>query len=167
MKKTLIVITMATTIIFSLGGCGNSSKETKPAESSVETRAESETIAVADKDFPEGDYEDTGDGILHLATAAGTSEDGNIPIIFAEKDALLIQIGLNTKDFDSSKLSFIYIDGMLVQKEQLANTQTSIELKEDFLKAGLHLVQVVQYSDDEPGSDIVTYKSASYEIKEK
>ena len=80
---------------------------------------------------------------------------------------MLIQIGVATEGFDGSKLSYIYVDGSLNSKEQLGDGQTSIDLTDDLLSVGTHKVEVLQYNNDDASSDVVTYKSASYEVKAK
>lgn len=117
-------------------------------------------------EFPDGDYEDMGTGTICLYTPGGSSENGNVPIIFIDGETLL-QIGLDSLDFDGSKLSYIYVDGMLVAKEQLANSQISLDLSGDMLSVGTHTVQVVQYDSDDPSGKMITYKSANYETKNK
>ena len=99
-------------------------------------------------------------------TAGGTSENGNIPVIFVA-DESLIQIELDTSEFDGSKLSYIYIDGTLNNKCQLGDSQLPLDLSGDSLSVGTHTVEVLQYDNDSPDGNLVTYKSASYEIKSK
>ena len=123
------------------------------------------TAAAKVRDFPEGDYEEMGEGTVYIATAGGTSEDGNIPVIYEKKDTSIKQIGFDAWDFNGKALSFIYIDGMLHDKMQLANTQTTLTLSADQLAAGKHSIEVVQYENDDPESDMITYKSMAYEIK--
>lgn len=83
-------------------------------------------------------------------------------------DELLTQIGYYAEGMDGSHLSFIYIDGIEVSREQLGDmVQGAIDLQEDSLNEGIHTVEVVQYSTDEPNSEIITYKSCQYEVKSK
>ena len=56
---------------------------------------------------------------------------------------------------------------MLTTKEQLAHSQISLDLTGDMLSVGTHTVQVVQYDSDDPSGEMITYKSANYEIKSK
>lgn len=180
MKKKIIVLMLAGMMALSSTACGESSssqnvqkedssaasisESTSSDESSTDNDSSTETVA---KDLPDGNYQDMGSGTMYLATSGGTSENGEVPVVYASSEDLLIQIELDTFDFDGSKLSYIYIDGMLYSKEQLGETQMPIDLSEDSLKTGAHKVEVLQYSNDDSSSDVVTYKTASYEIKEK
>lgn len=119
------------------------------------------------KDLADGNYSDMGDGTMYLSTAGGTTENDNIPVLFEASDTVLDTIEVDTTDFDSSKLSYIYIDGMLNTKEQLGDSQSSISLEKDALAEGTHKVEVVQYDTNEPDGTMVTYKTASYEIQYK
>lgn len=153
--KKLLVVMFALVLAFVFAACGDANtKESKSEEKKIE------------KDF-EGDYEDMGAGTIFVSTPSGTSEDGNIPTLFSDDDDQLIQIGLGTNDFDGSKLSYVYVDGMEKDKDQFGDGQSTIDLEKNDLKVGKHKVEVVQYDTDKPDGNVVTYKVAQYEIKEK
>lgn len=168
MKRKIVTFLLATTIVANVTACGNSSNSSTEKESATaevqSTNIEKETPA---KDLPDGDYQDTGVGTMYLSTVGGTSENGNVPVVYSGSDDVLIQIGVATEGFDGSKLSYIYVDGSLNSKEQLGDGQTSIDLTDDLLSVGTHKVEVLQYNNDDASSDVVTYKSASYEVKAK
>lgn len=126
----------------------------------------SKAEAVIERDLPEGDYAELGDGDVYISTPSGTSEEGNVPVIYADPNSMM-QIGLNAWDFNGGALSYVYVDGMLIAKEQLANTQTSIALEPAQLSEGIHTVEVVQYTNDEPGTEMIAYRSMQYEVKAK
>lgn len=120
------------------------------------------------KDIPEGLDKEIGNGDVVLSTTGGTTENGNIPTVFVGKDTQLDQIGLSSENLDGSKLSYVYIDGMLNTKEQLGEmSQTTITLQDNSLKEGKHKVEVVQYDNDEQTGTPVTYKVVNYEVKNK
>ena len=119
------------------------------------------------KDLADGNYSDMGDGTMYLSTVGGTTENDNVPVLFETSDTVLETIEIDTTGFDGSKLSYIYIDGMLNTKEQLGDSQSSISLEKDALAEGTHKVEVVQYDTNEPDGTMVTYKTASYEIQYK
>lgn len=111
------------------------------------------------------DDEVIGEGSVYIATPSGTSEDGNIPVIFPD-GASEYQIGLNAWDMDGSRLSYIYVDGNVTDSLQLACTQTSIMISGNALDVGTHLVEVIQYNGEPEDGDIVFYSTSSYEIME-
>lgn len=184
MKKKILIMFMSAMLSVSVFGCGGSgesaSSSNAPAASESSDSSESsedvqednsqddsaQETADQEKDIPDGDYSDMGSGEMYISTAGGTSEGGAVPVIFVQ-DEFLIQIGLDTTAFDGSKLSYIYIDGMLSTKEQLGDSQTSLDLSGDALQVGIHSVEVLQYDNDDPSGSVVTYKSASYEVKSK
>lgn len=175
MKKKIVTLMLVGMMTASVTACGSSSdKSTASTTVQSENSSSDETIqeepvesVSSEKDLPDGDYQDTGDGTFYIACAGGTSEDGNIPVIFADSDLMLMQIGINTEGFNGSALSYIYVDGMLASKEQLADSQMALDLSGDMLSVGIHTVEVVQYESDDTTGNMVTYKSASYEIKSK
>lgn len=174
MKKFICTAVTFAMIVASITACGGKTTETQaPATEAAQSVAVSEaqeteaaTEAAAGVDFS-GDYEDMGDGTMYIACASGTSENGNVPVLFEAADTVLDQIGLDSMDMDGSHLSYIYIDGKETAKEQLAESQISLDLQGDALKAGTHKVEVVQYDNDEPSGTVITYKTASYEVKNK
>lgn len=117
--------------------------------------------------LPEGEYTEIGEGTVYMACAGGTTEEGNIPVIYAAKDTWLMQVGLDAWGFNGEALSYIYIDGVLFETYQLADTQTSLDLGSEQLLAGVHKVEVVQYENDDVTAEIITYKTFSYEVKEE
>ena len=159
--KKLLVVMLALVLAFVFMACGDNAdtKESKSKETKTEEKK-------TEKDF-KGDYEDTGAGSIVISTPSGTSEDGNVPTLFSEDDDEFIQIGLDTYDFDGGKLSYVYVDGMEKMKDQFGETQTTLDLEKGDLKVGTHKVEVVQYDTDKPDGNVVTYKVAQYEIKEK
>lgn len=172
MKKRALAMIFAAFMALSMAGCGSAS-DTEATDTSgdpsgsaaVQTTEDSQSSNSAKLDFS-GSYTDTGDGTMILSTVGGTSESGNVPAIFASKDDMLIQVSIDTEGFDGSHLSFIYIDGMFNTSEQLADSQVSIDLSGDALNVGQHTVEVVQFDTDEQDSEVITYKSTMYEIKE-
>lgn len=174
MKKFICTAVTFAVIVAGITACGGKTTETQaPATEAAQSVAVSEaaeteaaTEADAGVDFS-GDYEDMGDGTMYIACASGTSEDGNVPVLFEAADTVLDQIGLDSMGMDGSHLSYIYIDGKETAKEQLAESQISLDLQGDALKAGTHKVEVVQYDNDEPSGTVITYKTASYEVKNK
>lgn len=171
MKKKLL---LATTILALsiMTGCGNETtsevENDVVVESTTEEAAEDVTEATTEevkRDLPEGDYSEMGDGIAYISTPSGTSEDGNVPVLFVSSDDVLIQIGLRAEEFNGASLSYIYIDGVLLSKEQLADSQTSLDLEGNHLTIGKHKVEIVQYDNDEPTGTMTTYKSCEYEVK--
>ncbi|MBC1983044.1 hypothetical protein [Listeria booriae] len=162
--KKVVIIMMATVISVFIGACGKeeSSKDTINETKSTENK-ETATKYIEKRNFEEND---TGEGKMWIDTPSGTSENGNIPYFFYDKDLQVTQLGLNTTDFDASKQTYIYIDGYLIDKYQLGTSQNSIDLKGDNLKVGTHEVIAVQYENNNPNSKRAdTVKHAKYEIK--
>lgn len=171
MKKKIVILLLAGTFAFSVVACGNEdSKEnnTPKAESSNTDGKEADTKQEAsNRDLPEGNYTDMGNGKFSIQTEGGDSVDGTIPVLFIS-DEILVQIGYKAENMDGSHISFIYIDGMEVSTEQLGElVQGGIDLTDSSLEEGIHTVEVVQYSTDKPNGEIITYKSCQYEVKPK
>ncbi len=162
MKKRIFVLLFV--IVFLFTGCGSSSGDQNTSSAKADSKDEKPTSPK--RDFPEGDYADTGNGTFSIQTSGGDSSDGSIPVLFVSKDDILVQIGYRSEGMDGSHLSYIYIDGIEISKEQMADSQGSLDLQDDSLSAGTHTVEVVQYSNDKPDGELITYKSCQYEVKE-
>lgn len=127
----------------------------------------SNTSTPTEKDFDGSTYSDTGTGTFYLINESGTTENGNIITVYADKNTTVTSIGADAFGFDGSVLSHIYIDGMEYSKEQLAESQISITLEKDLLVPGTHIVECVQFENDEVAGNVITYKSGQYEVVEK
>lgn len=162
MNKKIVGLVLAGALALGITGCSNSKEETK---ANVNTAKEEVN---AKKDIPEGLDKEIGNGNVVLLTTGGTTENGNTPTVFAGEDTTLYQIGLSAENFDGSKLSYVYIDGMLNTKEQLGEmSQNTITLQDNSLKEGKHKVEIVQYDNDEQTGTPITYKVVNYEVKNK
>ena len=170
MKKQLFTLAASSLVVMSmLTACGGSdTSNTGSSAGSAASNGTQQTAAeTVTRDLPEDDYSDLGVGTMYISTPAGTSENGAVPVLFISEDDILLQIGLDTVDFDGGHLSHIYVDGMLSATEQLGESQISLDLSGDALAAGQHDVEVVQYDTDELDGQMITYKSAAYEVKLK
>lgn len=174
MKKVWPIM-LCTLLCTSFAGCAKSDTALKVSSAlasshsvSAASQKQDSSGAAAKKDLPENKYKDFGNGSFSISTPSGTSENGNVPIVYYEKDdGGNYGIGFSARDFDGSKLSYEYIDGYLIGKEQIANEDSSIYAGANNLESGKHKVEIVQYDTNEPTGKMVMYKSAFYEVKPK
>ena len=140
-------------VLLALCLCGCSSGD-KSSESSNESAAEQV------KDFDGTNADDTGEGVMYISTAGGTSEDGNVPEITGGG---LIQIGVDTVDMDGSVCT-IYVDGMENAKINAGvRSQNTITIEGDAVEPGEHTVELVKLDD---AGEPVIYKVAQYKVVE-
>lgn len=172
MKKKLLIAMCVIGCSF-LVACGGKDADTQkqtdaPAVQNEENEPDAPIEKTAsEKDFDGSSYSDTGDGTFLLVNASGNTEGGNTIVVYASSDTVIEQIGYETTGVNGGSLSYLYIDGMLSTKEQLGDTQGSLDLSGDSLSVGTHTVEVVQYENDSVDAAVTLYKSASYEVKEK
>lgn len=145
----LLVVLAAAALAFCLMGCSSDSSKSESSQSEQ---------AQVEKDFDGANATDTGDGVMYIATAGGTSEDGNVPEITGEG---MMQIEIDTQDMDGSVCT-VYIDGMENTKMNAGEmVQQTITLQGDDLKQGEHTVELVKL--DDTGSPVI-YKVAKYKV---
>lgn len=131
------------------------SKTTTAATNSSTTAA---TTAAQNRDLPAGNYSDTGSGSISLS-----DQNGGSPTITGNPNSTA-EIILKTENFDTTHISYIYIDGILAATAKLTDEQ-GLQLQGHYLTAGTHKIEIVQYNNDSPSGSIITYKSASYQVK--
>lgn len=167
MKKLIVAILIGAlaTGLISCGKTKQAPTETTKEESSSKknegTKTEEPTVK-----FPEGQSE-IGKGKITVSTPAGTSENGNVPVLFVEKDAVIIQIGLIGENLDGTKQCYIYINKKFQEKIQMGeHAQISLNLSKELLKPGIYTVTVVEFDNNEPNGKVTEYHETKYEIKE-
>lgn len=163
MKKKICLLTATFVMCLMFGACGSEKGSIDGQESTEKSQESTEAIV---RDLPEGDYTEMGEGEFYISLPGGTSKEGNVPVIYLSSDEETYQIGINAFDFNGGALSYIYVDGVLIEKRQLADSQGSIEVGSNHLTVGIHHVEVVQYENDDTSSNMATYRKSSYEVKE-
>lgn len=120
MGKRILAVLFSTIMIASLAACGKANESANQDELIVEPvqvgQTETEQAAPEEQEAQEVPADtnglpygtDEGTGTMYLATAGGTTEDGNVPDVLVSKDTSLLQIEIRTSDFDRSSFSFVY-----------------------------------------------------------
>lgn len=156
MKKILVIITTMM-ILSSLVGCNNkeninTNKNTTKLEDSVS--------------YPKGLTEELGEGIIILSTPDGQGEVGLVPIIKLQDDVKIMQIDLNTSNFNNKITSYVFVDERLVDQGKFDESKLAVNLNADHIRKGLHKVEVIQFEDNDLSKQPILYKIAQYEVKE-
>lgn len=178
MKKLVFIIMcliMSLSVVAcSSGGDKDGAKETKK-EKAKSYSGEDPSVNNPDrlkdydiKDIDTSKCSEAGKGDLYL-TQRGEYDlkKGTVPVVYAGKDDPYTDVSVSTRGFDSSKLSFIYVDQILYDKQQLGDDDFSVSIQMDQMKPGKHKIEILQYEGDKPKGKAVTYKSGEYEVKEK
>lgn len=174
--RRVFVLMMAISMIFVFASCGGNSAEDTSAEepkTATEETAEAEetpTAAAPERDLPEGSYEDKGDGGFFLASPSGSTRDGADVVLFPDKNSSpMAFLDYELEDMDGSVQTFLYIDGVEMDKQQVgAGYASSFMLGEDSLFAltdGEHKVEAVQYADNDPSGEMTFYRAETYTVK--
>lgn len=155
------MITGLTIIV--LAGCG----QVKDAEYAKENSAEQfvNTEGATKYSFPK-ETDATHKGSIIVVTPAGTSENGNIPTVFIKKDTIIQQVEIELSNFQEDKEVFLYVDKIFEDRHSVSNfTDTTIELKEETLKPGIHTITAVQFENDDPSGKVISFAEAKFENK--
>lgn len=164
-KKALI---LALSIVM-LTGCGNKTDKNKTAESNKTSVESTEKVKDDNKSNTKKEDkkiiggEEKGEGNITLSTPGGEGKDVTL---ITEKDSLLVQIGINAEDVEvaGNEPTVVYVDGKENTKLQLSKdvaVQDSIDLQEENLTEGKHIVEVIQEKDGQQ----TFYRQLSYEVK--
>ena len=149
----------------SLVGCGASDAPDTTNNDGEAPQATQE--APVEKKAVIEDVEDIGEGECYLTGPGGDTKEGDTVQFFSSPDTVMMDIGIGAEGMDGSKLSYIYVDGNLVQKEQMGEYQGGITLKDNLLDPGVHQVIVKQYDDNTENGTVVYQHAMQYEIINK
>lgn len=157
MARKALAVAASLVVALSVVGCGSTAPEGATEEPAAQQQGAEQAAEV---DFDGTGLEDTGAGTMYLSSAAGTTEDGNVPEIVADGMDLM-QIGINYFDGDGSVCT-VYVDGMENMRLNAGSVQMQLELTGPALEPGTHKVEVVA----QDGGTVTIYKSAEYKIAE-
>ena len=191
---TAIVIGTVSIALFACGGSSISPEENKTANteassttSVVESKSDtsgdvaSESVAPVEsaatenneeaadleRDLPEGDYEEIGDGRFYIRNASGTTENGDEIIVYPSMDSYpFAYVDYELWDMDGSIQTIIYLDGYEMDRVQAgAGYQSSLMLVEQWEVAqGVHKVEAIQYAENDPSNEMTLYRATEYKV---
>lgn len=160
--QKFVMVGAGLALSLALTACGGAPQQNTQSTTQPQTKQEQQ--APAKKDFDGSKQAEVGEGSVMLSTAAGTTENGNVPKLTISKDTQITQIEVDTKDLDRSAVTHIYVDGKEVYKGNMGDSQQSIDLSGDALKAGNHTVEAAQFKGDDASGEVIFYRKLGYQI---
>ena len=137
------------------------SESVEPVESAATEN--NEESADLERDLPEGDYEEIGDGRFYIRNASGTTENGDEIVVYPSMDSYpFAYVDYELWDMDGSIQTFIY---QMDRVQAGAGYQSSLMLVEQWEVAeGVHKVEAVQYAGNDPANEMTFYRAAEYKV---
>lgn len=109
---------------------------------------------------------DTKKGWIELLATDGISSQGDLPCVYEEAESVE-KLEIHMKELSTASLTYIYIDGYIVQMEQGGELSFQIQLSKAELKKGIHELAAVQYQENNPETKKVEFlKRAKYKVKQ-
>ena len=145
-------------------------QEVSDTEAESPASESSTPVSLPERDLPESDYADTGDGTLYLVSASGSTENGDEILVYPDMDSIpFAYVDYELWDLDGSVLTYIYLDGVEMDKQQVGGGyQSSLSLEEEWqVSEGQHKVEAVQYEGNDPAGEITFYRSAVFTVAGK
>ena len=142
-------------------------QEASGEEAEAPASDSSTPVSSPERDLPESDYADIGDGTFYIASASGSTENGDEVLVYPDMDSIpFAYIDYELWDMDGSVQTYIYLDGVEMDKQQVgAGYQSSLSLEEEWqVSAGTHKVEAVQYEGNDPSGTISFYRSAEFTV---
>ena len=92
--KRILCLLLTSIMALALVSCGGSTEDSKDASTQINSASTSagaeqtsDTPEPAPADtLPVSEHEETGSGTFYVTTPSGTSEDGNVPILYIEEE---------------------------------------------------------------------------------
>lgn len=168
---TIMAAALAGAVALGACGCSAGTQQAASDEKAAETSAQaqvqtSQTAQAAQKDFDGSKYSDTGAGTFAVGTSAGKGDGTNVPTVAVQQGAsnLHMQFSAESKGFDRSQVTYVYIDGMQAAKANMGDSSQTVAVSGTQLAAGTHDVEAVQFAGGQPGGDVVLYKHVRYAV---
>lgn len=158
---------VAVLLLFSLAlsGCSQPSATNTIPSNSNPVVTEPPTVKESKYPFPVA-VTPLGDGKIVIDTPSGTSEGGSVPVLFVNRGTVSKQIGADFTNWVGDKEVFLYIDKVfLVTKQVGERSQSTLTLKNEALKTGIHTVSAIQFENNNPIAKAIGYQETTFEIK--
>ena len=166
MNKKALVLVLSFVM---LTGCGNKTDDTKNTESNKTSVESTEKVKDDNKSNNKKEEqkliggEEKGEGNITLSTPGGEGKDVTLIV---DEETVMTSIGLNAEsvDVDGNEPTIVYVDGDKNKTLQLAKdvqAQESLDLEEENLTEGKHIVEILQEKDGEQ----TFYRQLSYTVK--
>lgn len=142
-------------------------QEVSGIEAEAPTPDSSTPASAPERNLSESDYDDIGDGTFYIASASGSTENGDEILVYPDMDSNpFAYIDYELWDMDGTVQTYIYLDGVEMDKQQVGEGyQSSISLDEEWqVSAGTHKVEAVQYEGNDPSGTISFYRSADFTV---
>lgn len=158
----VILVVLIIVIAISVTNCsGQTTTDQDPTQNQNQSQEQEQTAAPT---FDGSAYSDMGEGVFIISTPEGTTEGDNYPMFAVEADTAAMQISYMATGFKENSSLHVYLDGHLVTSSDTNNPQGTITLQGDTLAPGRHVVEAVQFADNDPLGEVVVYKSGVFEI---
>ena len=164
MKKYLFLFGSA--MILAACGAPAEPEVSEAASSTSEVLQESSSAVSEAAVVTELPADEIGAGSFNLVNASGSTETGQPITVLYVPDTVGADFDIRTAEFDGSHFTYVYVDGVFVEKAQFGESQHQFDVPDDILKnEGMHTVSLIQYDNDEPGGNIITVKHHQFEVK--
>ena len=163
MKKYLLLLGSA--MILAACGATDEPEVSEEASSTSEVLQESSSAVSEVAVVTELPADEIGAGAFNLVNSSGTTETGEPITVLYKPDTVGADFDIRTLDFDGSRLTFVYVDGVYVEKYQFGETWIQFDVPDSILKKeGLHTVSLIQYENDDQSGTIITAKHHQFKV---
>lgn len=165
MKKVLALFGCVV-LALSLYACGGDDGGTGD-EGSGEVEELVIDVDNATKTFDGSSYSDKGDGYLIVTVPGGDTGGGNIPTWTVTEGLLQTAVVYDIEQVNSAPETYIFFDGVEAFKGKINGPMHGgVMIEGGSLKPGTHVVEMVQFADDDPSGEVTMYKKGTFEIVE-
>lgn len=109
--------------------------------------------------------EECGEGVFYIYFASGTSQNGTVPIVYVDKNYPFGFVDYCAYDVDNSVPIHVYIDGKQIDMDYVGyKIQRSFSFSGSEMNEGIHVVEMVQYKNNNTSGAVTTYRQARYKV---
>ena len=122
------------------------------------------SVSKAGETFPSG-VKNMGDGHVEIYTPGGSSENGNKPTIYLNKIDMISGLDIDIYDVATDTPCWIYVDGKKRSVQSVGfKLQLGLSIDGNEIKSGTHRVDVVQFRNANPLSEVIMHRVRYYKI---
>ncbi len=164
--KRFLVIIAVLVMAIAMVACDNDKDDDQDAKTDQNQTNQTQSNNSTNSNTYQGKTDNVGDGEIAIRQKGATEEASGTVTLKPVAGENEIEIEIIPTNVNATNETYIYVDGNLVEKEELDEPAgEDMDLEGKAITAGEHKIQFVQYENNDPTKAVTFYREAKYNVE--